>query len=74
MKLRYKILSIIYLKIEVGKCLETLQTYFKIYFYGGGSWILNPFPSDINCIKDADPANDELIDLRTKNLLQLEFN
>jgi hypothetical protein len=30
--------------------------------------------SDINSIEDADLAKDELIDLRTKKILQLEFN
>jgi hypothetical protein len=37
-------------------------------------WIRNPFLSDINCIENVDLANDGHIDLRTENLLQLEFN
>ena len=67
-----------FLKRDICEHLETLQNSFKGYFYLDGMkvepWIHNPFLSDINCIEDVDIAKDELIDLRTKNLLQLEFN
>jgi hypothetical protein len=32
------------------------------------------FLSDINCFEDVDLTKDEVVDLRTKNLLHLEFN
>uniref|UniRef100_A0A7M4E8X6 DUF4371 domain-containing protein n=1 Tax=Crocodylus porosus TaxID=8502 RepID=A0A7M4E8X6_CROPO len=66
------------LKRDICEHLETLQNSFKSYFYLDGikvePGICNPFLSDINYIKDIDLAKDELIDLRTKNLLRLEFN
>jgi hypothetical protein len=66
------------LKREICEHLETLQNSFKRYFHLDGikveSWIRNPFISYINCIENADLAKDGHIDLRTENLLQLEFN
>jgi hypothetical protein len=66
------------LKRVICKQPETLQNSFRSYFHLHGikvePWILNFFLSDINCIEDTDLPKDELIDLRAKNLLQLEFN
>jgi hypothetical protein len=65
-------------KREICEEVETLQNSFKSYFSLDGikvePWIRNPFLSDINCIEDVDLAKDELIDLRRKISLQLEFN
>jgi hypothetical protein len=62
------------LKREICEHLETLQNPFKSYFSLDGikaePWIRNPFHSDINCIEVVDLAKNELVDFRTKNLLQ----
>ena len=58
--------------------MDTLQNSFKGYFGSGDlkveTWIRNPFLADIDCISDEDLAKDDLIDLRTKEMLQNEFN
>ncbi|XP_042217593.1 protein ZBED8-like [Homarus americanus] len=38
------------------------------------TWIRNPFLADIDCISDEDLAKDDLIDLKTKEMLRNEFN
>jgi hypothetical protein len=56
------------LKREICEHLETLQKFFKGYFYLDGikvePWIRDFFLSDINCIEDFDVARDERIYLR----------
>jgi hypothetical protein len=62
----------------VCKHLSTLQTSFEGYFSPSEqkieTWIRNPFVIDINCVSDDDFAKDDLIDLRTKQMLRNEFN
>jgi hypothetical protein len=53
---------------------RTLSKYFYLDGIEVKPWIHKPFLSDKKCIEDVDPAKDELIDLRTKNLLQLAYN
>jgi len=74
---RDKALSIS-LQAEMCRHLETLQNSFEGYFCSDDlkvqTWIRNPFLADINCITDADLAKDDLIDLRTKEMIRHEFN
>ncbi|XP_042203602.1 protein ZBED8-like [Homarus americanus] len=53
-------------------------TLFKGYFCSGDvkveTWIRNPFLADIDCMSDEDLAKDDLIDLKTKEMLRNEFN
>jgi hypothetical protein len=66
------------LKKSICDHLETLQTAFDNYFMLDDNnfdpWIRNPFRVDLNRIDDKDLAKDELIDLRTKQVLQMEFD
>lgn len=65
------------LHTEMCRHLETLQNSFKGYFCSDDlkveAWIRNPFLADINHIDDADLAKDDLIDLRTKEMVRYEF-
>lgn len=68
------------LENEICEHLEALQWSFKKYFNldeentKDEMWIRNPFLCDIDCIDDLNIAKDELIDLRTKSLLRMDFN
>lgn len=68
------------LKNEICEHLEVLQVSFEKYFNSDGInikdelWIRNPFLCDIDCIDDMNLAKDELIDLKTKSLLKMDFD
>ncbi|GFT49302.1 protein ZBED8 [Nephila pilipes] len=68
------------LKDEICEHLEVLQVSFEKYFNldeitkKDELWIRNPFLCDIDCIDDMDLAEDELIDLKTKSLLKMDFD
>ncbi|GFT26902.1 protein ZBED8 [Nephila pilipes] len=68
------------LKDEICEHLEVLQVSFEKYFNldeitkKDELWIRNPFLCDIDCIDDMDLAKDELIDLKTKSLLKMDFD
>ncbi|GFU28003.1 protein ZBED8 [Nephila pilipes] len=68
------------LKVEICEHLEVLQVSFEKYFNldeitkKDELWIRNPFLCDIDCIDDMDLAKDELIDLKTKSLLKMDFD
>ncbi|GFT76191.1 protein ZBED8 [Nephila pilipes] len=68
------------LKDEICEHLEVLQVSFEKYFNldeitkKDELWIRNPFLCDIDCIEDMDLAKDELIDLKTKSLLKMDFD
>ena len=66
------------LQTEICSHLETLQNSIHGYFNTGdlkvAAWILNPFSIDINCIDDGDLAKDDIIDIRTKEMLKFQFN
>ncbi|XP_042210759.1 protein ZBED8-like [Homarus americanus] len=66
------------LQAEFCRHLDTLQNSFKGYFCSGDlkveTWIRNPFLADIDCLSDEDLAKDDLIDLKTKEMLRNEFN
>ena len=66
------------LKNEICEHLEILQVSFKNYFNMDGMkdelWIRNPFTCDIDCLDNTGFAKDELIDLRTKSLLKMDFD
>ena len=68
------------LKDAICEHLEVLQVSFEKYFNldeitkKDELWIRNPFLCDIDCIDDMDLAKDELIDLKTKSLLKMDFD
>ncbi|GFU03693.1 protein ZBED8 [Nephila pilipes] len=68
------------LKDEICEHLEVLQVSFEKYFNldeitkKDELWIRKPFLCDIDCIDDMDLAKDELIDLKTKSLLKMDFD
>ncbi|XP_042236440.1 protein ZBED8-like [Homarus americanus] len=66
------------LQAEFCRHLDTLQNSFKSYFCSGDlkveTWIRNPFLVDIDCISDEDLAKEDLIDLKTNEMLRNEFN
>ncbi|XP_071044582.1 protein FAM200C-like [Parasteatoda tepidariorum] len=68
------------LKNEICEHLEVLQVSLKKYFnldeikIKYELWIRHPFLCDIDCIDDMSLAKDELIDLRTKSLLKMDFD
>ncbi|KAL0879709.1 hypothetical protein ABMA27_003424 [Loxostege sticticalis] len=63
---------------EVSKHLETLQTSFEGYFSSESlekeTWVRSPFLIDIDNISDEDLIKDDLIDMRSKELLKAEFH
>ena len=71
-----KVLSVS-LHAELCGHLETLKKSFQAYFCSDElrvkPWVRNPFLVDMNEIDDSDLAKDDLIDLRTKEMLRLEF-
>ncbi|KAI6656166.1 hypothetical protein LOD99_1510 [Oopsacas minuta] len=66
------------LQIEMCEHLDTLQNSFTGYFSSRDLkveiWIRNHFSTDVNSIDDSDLAKDDIIDLRTKEMLHCEFN
>ncbi|CAG9570793.1 unnamed protein product [Danaus chrysippus] len=62
---------------EVSKHLETLQTSFEGYFSPESlekeTWVRSPFLIDIDSISDEDLIKDDLIDMRSKEVLKAEF-
>lgn len=63
---------------EVSKHLETLQMSFKGYFSSDQldkeTWVRSPFTIDMDTISDDDLIKDDLIDIRTKEILKAEFH
>lgn len=63
---------------EVSKHLETLQTSFEGYFSSESlekeTWMRSPFLIDIDSISDEDLIKDDLIDMRSKEVLKAEFH
>lgn len=64
-------------KEEISLHLETLQISFEGYFCAESlnqeTWVRSPFMVDLNEISDGDLIKDDLIDLRTKQVLRAEF-
>lgn len=63
---------------EIRKHLETLQTSFEGYFSSESlekeTWVRSPFLIDIDNISDDDLIKDDLIDMRSKEVLKAEFH
>lgn len=72
-------LLLISLRKEFSAHLDALQTSFSGYFnlehlsQAVKTWVRNPFLLDLNSISDDNLCKDDLIDLRSKELLRLEF-
>jgi hypothetical protein len=57
-----------------GNTSELFQKYFYLEDIKTEPWVCNDFLSVKNCTEDVDVAKDELTELRTKNLLQMDYN
>ncbi|KAI6647718.1 Protein ZBED8-like [Oopsacas minuta] len=66
------------LRNEMCEHLDTLQNSFTGYFFSGDLKVETlfryPFSTDVNSIDDSGLAKDDIIDLKTKEMLHCEFN